>query len=56
MILGILRAIIFFCLFLFKNFASKDGCFLKWLLMTLVIFANFEQVKIISSYFADFEQ
>ena len=24
--------------------------------MTLVIFANFEQVKIISSYFADFEQ
>ena len=31
-----------------------DGCFLRWLFLN--IFADFEQVKKLSSYFDDFEQ
>ena len=31
-----------------------DGCFLRWLFLN--IFADFEQVKKLRSYFADFEQ
>ena len=44
------KMIIYFCLLLFKNFASK------MLASDLIYFADFEQVKIVNDHFTNFEQ